>query len=43
MPNIDAPHGFKPVRTLNGSPIMSAPYPIDSGGATIGIGDLVVV
>ncbi len=42
MANPDAPHGFRPVRTLDGSPITTNPYTLSSSNAAIGVGDLVV-
>lgn len=44
MANVDAPYGFRLVRTLDGSDPVIRDYPVDSSNsAAIGIGDLVVV
>ena len=43
MANVDAPYGLRPIYTLDSSPIRNRSYPIDASGATIGVGDLMVL
>ncbi len=43
MANVDAPHGFVPVRTLDGSCITTSRYNVAAANAAIGIGDMIVV
>jgi hypothetical protein len=43
MPNVDAPHGFRPIRTVDGGCIIANEHTLSSTNGSIGIGDLVVV
>ena len=43
MANVNAPHGFIPVRTLDGSCITAARYTLSSSNGSIGIGDLLII
>jgi len=43
MANVNAPHGFSPVRTLDGSCITTSRYTLAAGNGSIGIGDLLVI
>lgn len=40
--NVDRPRGFRPTRTLDGSPITCNSYPVAAANTAMGIGDVVV-
>lgn len=43
MANVDGPHGFLPVRTLDGSCITAQQFQLAAANGSIGIGDLLVI
>ena len=43
MANIDAPHGFKPVRKIGGGCMTASRYSLSASNGSIGIGDLLII